>query len=345
MENRRYWVDYAKAMGILLVVYGHVARGLTSAGIEIPKAFFHLADSIIYSFHMPLFFFLSGLFFYGSISKRGGKALVFSKIDTIVYPYIIWSIFQGLIEATLSSYTNGDVSYSQIFSLLWSPRAQFWFLYALFIVFVVASLIFSVVSKKAAMAVFLLSAVLYVYHFIMVDYLVFKFISGNFVFFAFGIIFSIHLKAELLSNRGVLCLLTGVFVIAQFVYHCLFALTHSNQNLASLLLAITSILWVVSLSSWASLKPNRFIVFVGSSSMGIYLMHILAGSGVRVILKTVMGVDSFIVHLLVGFIVGIGASLVALWLMDKSKIKYVFSAPVCDVFVHCYNKVRRLMPY
>lgn len=54
---REVWVDYAKALGIILVVTGHVNRGLYSSGIYISKQFYTLFDSIIYTFHMPLFSF------------------------------------------------------------------------------------------------------------------------------------------------------------------------------------------------------------------------------------------------------------------------------------------------
>lgn len=132
--------DYAKGIGIILVVYGHVVRGLMNAGLPMDKALHGLVDSIIYSFHMPLFFFLSGLFLLGSLAKRGWGGLVLSKVDTIFYPYIVWSLIQGLIEVALSGSTNGNVTLEQVFSLLWQPRAQFWFLYTLFAVFVVAGL-------------------------------------------------------------------------------------------------------------------------------------------------------------------------------------------------------------
>ena len=55
MQERNVWVDYAKAIGIILVVYGHVARGVFNAGLPMDEARFVLVDSIIYSFHMPLF--------------------------------------------------------------------------------------------------------------------------------------------------------------------------------------------------------------------------------------------------------------------------------------------------
>ena len=41
-------------------VYGHVLDGLFNAGVTVPR--YHLQHDFIYSFHMPLFFVLSGLF-------------------------------------------------------------------------------------------------------------------------------------------------------------------------------------------------------------------------------------------------------------------------------------------
>jgi len=69
MQERNVWVDYAKAIGIILVVYGHVARGVFNAGLPMDEARFVLVDSIIYSFHIPLYFFLSGLFFFDSLQR------------------------------------------------------------------------------------------------------------------------------------------------------------------------------------------------------------------------------------------------------------------------------------
>lgn len=140
---REAWVDYAKGIGIILVVFGHANRGLYSAGIQLSGSSYLLTDSIIYSFHMPLFFFLSGLFFTQSLDKKGKTSFVISKIDTIVYPYVVWSLLQGMVEVLLSRYTNNPSSLGDVLSLFTHPRAQFWFLYALFMVFVLATLLYS----------------------------------------------------------------------------------------------------------------------------------------------------------------------------------------------------------
>jgi fucose 4-O-acetylase-like acetyltransferase len=60
--ERFEWVDYAKSIGILLVVYGHVARGLVSAGIMPDSSLYQYIDSIIYISY-AIVFFLVGIVF------------------------------------------------------------------------------------------------------------------------------------------------------------------------------------------------------------------------------------------------------------------------------------------
>ncbi|GBL04855.1 acetyltransferase, fucose-4-O-acetylase [Glaciecola sp. KUL10] len=62
MSSKTDWVDYAKALGIILVVYGHTARGVFNAGLDMNNELFKLIDSVIYTFHMPLFFFYRAYF-------------------------------------------------------------------------------------------------------------------------------------------------------------------------------------------------------------------------------------------------------------------------------------------
>jgi fucose 4-O-acetylase-like acetyltransferase len=45
MDDRAPWVDYAKGIGIILVVYGHVSRGLFNAGLEMSESTYLLVDS------------------------------------------------------------------------------------------------------------------------------------------------------------------------------------------------------------------------------------------------------------------------------------------------------------
>lgn len=346
MEQRNEWVDYAKAIGIILVVYGHVARGVFNADIAIPQSFYAITDSIIYSFHMPLFFFLSGLFFMSSLAKRGGFKLTLSKIDTVFYPFIVWSILQGSIEVFLSNYTNGSLSFAEVFSFLWAPRGQFWFLYALFFIFIFAAILFFCLQKIlkiktdkiASACIFILAIVLYLYPTILPDNVVFRYLGDNFVFFAFGILFTQFYRAEQLATYVQLLLMACLFIIAQVIFHFILDMNYANKGSLSLLLALVSILFITSLSLYLAKKPNKIWIYIGTSSMAIYLMHILAGSGIRVIMKSFLGIDSYIVHLVAGTVVGLLAPLLALWFIKRLHIPYLFSAPLSKGFLFVGDK-------
>jgi len=327
MQERNAWVDYAKAIGIILVVYGHVARGVFNAGLPMDQDEYLLVDSVIYSFHMPLFFFLSGLFFYDSLVKRGKAGLIINKVDTIIYPFIVWSLLQGLIEVVLSNYTNGDVTLGQVFSLLWSPRAQFWFLYALFLVFVVCSFVYAKASRRYFLPLLLVFGVLYVLSRDLAVGSVGKFIFGNAVFFALGIWFN-EIKAYFLARHVPLTLLLGAsFVAGQYLFHVTFGLSWEVGGWPVLSLATVSILFVVALSMWLGRLRMAWLLFIGASSMTIYLMHILAGSGVRVILGSFMGIDSIAVHLIVGTLVGLAAPLLAQMIIKKYDLYFLIAPP------------------
>lgn len=331
-RDRNIWVDYSKAIGIILVVYGHVARGIFNAGFRIDEGLYKLVDSIIYSFHMPLFFFLSGLFFFNSLTKRGIKGLLGSKIDSIIYPYLIWSIFQGVIEVYMSSHTNGYVNYSDVFSLLWQPRAQFWFLYALFMIFLVASILFNKVSEKFILPVFIGSILIYIFQQDIPSGLHINFISNNFVFFVFGMVLNKWADVDIMSSKIWLFATFISFVFIQYIFHSVLSFSYVNKGTLSLIVALISILFVVSLSKEMAKRPSNWFLFVGVSSMPIYLMHIIAASGSRIVLSNIFDVNSVIIHLLLGCVVGIGGSLIAVYLIKKYKLTFLLSLPISRLF-------------
>ncbi|MFT5996544.1 MAG: fucose 4-O-acetylase-like acetyltransferase [Glaciecola sp.] len=327
-NDRTDWVDYTKGIGIILVVYGHVARGVFNAGIPMPEPAYLLIDSVIYSFHMPLFFFLSGLFFFQSLNRRGNKAVIFSKFDTILYPYLLWSLLQGSIEVILSSFTNGNVSWYEVLQLLWEPRAQFWFLYALFFVFIVATIIYATRAKNYSELVLLVAALLYLYPIILPSYYIPFAVSQYLVYFCAGIVFMKHANMNRFSNLKILLITFIIFVFAQWLFHGYFSFNYTNKGLGTLLLAFVSIAFVISLSGVLATKSLKWLAFIGAMSMQIYLIHVLVGSAARVMLNTLFNIQSYSIHLVIGCIVAIFGSLIAVQIVDKFKIPYLFSAPI-----------------
>ena len=176
------WVDVAKGIAIILVVYGHVLDGLFNAGVTVPR--YHLQHDFIYSFHMPLFFVLSGLF-----AKR---VLVLPKLQffrrqgiALLYPYLLWSVVQSGIMLIMSKYTNGGLTSLEFLMIPLDPFGQFWYLYDLFFIYILYYFIRIKTDDSFILVISILLFILAPYF----EIWEFNRIFNHFVFFALGSIF------------------------------------------------------------------------------------------------------------------------------------------------------------
>jgi hypothetical protein len=62
--------------------------------------------------------------------------------------------------------------------------------------------------------------------------------------------------------------------------------------------------------------------------MAIYLMHIMAGSGARIVIGKLFGIELIAVHIVCGVLIGVLVPLFSLKLINKLKVPYLFSAPI-----------------
>lgn len=81
MNRRIEYIDTLKGIAIILVVMGHVVQFIWGDRYGSNQIIF----IIIYSFHMPLFFFLSGLC--TKVINRAGGGYIFEKeSENIIIP-------------------------------------------------------------------------------------------------------------------------------------------------------------------------------------------------------------------------------------------------------------------
>jgi fucose 4-O-acetylase-like acetyltransferase len=325
--NARWnWIDSAKGIGIILVVYGHVARGLKNSGIYLDYSTFELIDNIIYSFHMPLFFFLSGIFCISSFEKRGVK-LVFNKVNTIFYPYLLWSLIQGSLELGLSSYINQHATWSNLLNIIWQPHDQFWFLYTLFFVFVYnISLLFVMqrfepLKRSWPLIMPLTALILLVCKPYLPGLYLFQSVATYDIYFAFGAIFLLLYKKGEVIGVWVLVLVSMLFIAMEYATFFSGVIIF-RQSFASILLACIGIFTVVSIA-------QRIPVFarIGVYSMEIYLMHIIFGSGIRILLQKVMSIGEILPHLMIGVLAGVLLPVLAARWIKKFKLDFLFFLP------------------
>ncbi len=329
MKQKLIWVEYAKAIGITLMVYGHVARGVYNADLPINEDFFWFVDKIIYNFHMPLFFFLSGIFLINSLEKWGRANLFKIKLSTIAYPYILWSIIQGSLEVFLNSYTNHSIDFADVLSLLHQPRAQFWFLYTLFFIFVFSILAYRRQDTQFVAALFLFSLGLYVFEHEIPGRQFHIYFSNYMVFFAGGVLFSKLQEMHLFKSGKILITIFLLFVVCQYIFVTYGdTLNEYPRTFANLMVAYTGIFFVISLCQYYSETSVKSIELIGQATLSIYLLHVIFGSGFRIIAAGYFGITSVPFHLVAGTVFGLIVPVLVLHFARKLGFNFMFAYPI-----------------
>jgi fucose 4-O-acetylase-like acetyltransferase len=329
IPDRLAWVDYAKGLGIVLVVYGHVARGLMSAGWVNETKFLSMIDGVIYSFHMPLFFMLSGIFYFKSISSKGALPYLAGKFDTIFYPYLIWSVAQGLIHLLFSSFTNEKPHAGFIFSLLIAPRAQFWYLYALLIISIASAALLS--PRRMWVGAFFV-ALSFLTNIFVVTYSplpAVNYILKYFIYFGLGAYLGIFIKniAHRFFWGWPTLILLAIFLIAQG-FQISNASSDYSLGIVQVFFALLGSALILSLSFWLSTRSSMaFVQYLGKASLSIFIFHIIFCAGTRVILKSILGVDNIPAHIALGLIVGCVAPYLIHHFVSSLGVQGVFSSP------------------
>ena len=80
MQERIIWIDNLKVIGILAVILGHISSPL---------------GNFIYSWHMPLFFFLAGFFIKCELST---KEFIIKDFKRLMFPYFIFTAIALILE-------------------------------------------------------------------------------------------------------------------------------------------------------------------------------------------------------------------------------------------------------
>jgi len=323
-RSRIDWIDYAKGIGITLVVFGHVIKGLNTAKL-IDPVFFYYAVNFVYSFHMPLFFILSAYFFLPGLNKRGNKYFLVNKLETIVYPFILWVLVQSFIALRLSALTNSHLKGHFSWDFFYRPHDQFWFLMALFFINLMCLLFFNISKKWGA----LISVVVWIVYYnfpLATD--IFDKTYLNLIYFTVGIVLSQqgYITNLLVNNTWVFLINLVIFILSLYFY---FHYPHTawyNQIFPQL----SGSFVVIYLSGLcAKVSFFKFLGYLGINSMAIYLVHILAGSGTRIFLVAFLHIRNSAVHIVAGTLVGLLASLLVYHLAMKTKyLSWLFIFPL-----------------
>lgn len=151
MKERINWIDWAKAIGITLVVLGHFKY----TGDDAVYRYF------IYSFHMPLFFFLSGFLYK---KPQDLEASVKKDFRGLIIPYILLNIIAYIL--LIPYYIHHGVGLLKPIGDIvtisgHAPAGACWFLVSLFIIKFVMYFVFQKPVKTQIIFILLVSVFTY----------------------------------------------------------------------------------------------------------------------------------------------------------------------------------------
>ncbi|MDO4962459.1 MAG: acyltransferase family protein, partial [Eubacteriales bacterium] len=206
-KKRSDWIDYAKGVGIILALIGHAFRDQMFQVYPL----FEFAKDMIYSFHMPMFFVLSGIAYaFFSENKQhsiggftGGKSKKI-LVPTLIYAALIYLVFfaawqAGPLRQVLSRGGYEMVSPLKYLYLLFLEESPYcnhvWFALILFacqvIVFIIEDIYRKITGNKvfSARALFILEAVcLVLYYLIPLKFRMVMYLKFEIMYYIFGII-------------------------------------------------------------------------------------------------------------------------------------------------------------
>lgn len=158
-------ITILRSIGIILVVFGH-----SDIGEQNTPAFYSVLEKIVYSFHMPLFIFISGFVFILSTGRKENFKywhFVKSKIFRLLLPSFIVLTAAFFVRAVLSTFKDDSagtftiVNYFKMFFFKeYLPIEFFWFIFTLFNIFLFSGLILYCIKNRYLMLILTLLLVL-----------------------------------------------------------------------------------------------------------------------------------------------------------------------------------------
>lgn len=283
------WVDIAKGIAIILVIYGHCFDNNTNPGNPI--------RTLIFSFHMPLFFILSGYTFrpkpWCQIITSGARKLLL----TYAALFALWRIPNLLMTADhvgrslIISHLLSFVFASgvDIYSLGISAAGMSWFLACLFVsrlIYNGISCAYQTSSHKTALEGLTCTIIMLVGVFLGRELTIYLPLSSDVAFVAVFFMWCGNAVRTHLNTDAVLRVRYGIITFAIWVvcsqYSSLELAARSYENLPVALLAAISGTHMICCAAKLLdsdhlpklLHPARkYLLFMGKNSMAVYCIH------------------------------------------------------------------------
>lgn len=311
-ENKK--ILFLQVFGIILVVIGH--SGEMNANLH----------RWIYSFHMPLFMFISGYLLnytnQGKIENINLKEFFWKKVKRLLIPYFIITSLAYIpkyvlnkfalrpIELTFSNYLKG-------FIYPWdNPIIFFWFLPTLLIIMMLVVLLIKIVKsldiKYSIEILLVISAICTIFNKNKIEFLNIKGVINYTFFFILGIYYLENeekIENFLFKNKNMILVLSFFILILNSL------IIVENKGIY-LIVAITGIIFSILLGEIYLNKNMKFLDHLNHKSYSIYLLSWFPQVFIRIISFQILKLN-WIVVLPISIFLGIYFPCSIVWLVNS----------------------------
>ena len=205
-------------------------------------------------------------------------------------------------------------------TLLLHPTAPYWYLYALFFIFLVTPTFSSVKAAAVGLVVAIVAKGLILTGGGYSVYAVSTVLSNE-MWFVVGLcicVFDVQLKGR--KVQGTICGL--LFMILSIVVYTA-EISGSAISFAMGLLACVAVILIVA---GFEEKFGRGMDFLAKYTMPIFLLHTLFAAPLRSILMKI-GIENAVIHVVLGLVISFAGPIIAAWIMKKTKWLEFFLYP------------------
>lgn len=272
--NKRYkHIDVAKGIGVLLVIVGHCLV-------------YKPVVSVIYSFHVPMFFVLSGLFV-----KTEDNILEYTskKIKQLIVPYLVFFCIGALLTFIIPS-TRSNIGFGRVFKgLIYADASEFavgpiWFLMCLFVCSVYFYILDKTIFRKNN--VLLMAIVLVVLYSLGSNFdVIWETTLGRYipywppfkldlaivavVFYSIGYLLKDYiLNCKIKLSLFIVCAISTLFLSWT---NGSVAMGNYNDSTLFLLFSLTGTILIVYIAD--KIKESKLLLFIGKISLIIFVLH------------------------------------------------------------------------
>ncbi len=286
----------AKGIGIFLVAVGHYFP-------QDSPEYWRVLRGFIYSFHMPLFFCLSG-YFMRSISPEKYLNFIQSKLSRLMLPFASIALLFFLLKLGPSLFLDLEhpVSLASLGDVLINPIQSYmpllWFIYTLFIILALYPIL-EWIFKRRIMILWVCIACSFLP---LTPYFSLNLVANNISFFALGAVLSSRLDLEQsLTPERSTALTLGLIVGLPVLLMTTILERRLNIEAGGGAIVINQLqgFWGIGICLAIAMLLNnhlpekiaKILINTGFFSMSIYLFHTLFESSVRVVVTQILNIQ------------------------------------------------------